>query len=370
MLAILAALLLGASGCGAQAASWTGLTITDSTLYVADLQQVVALNAEDGELLWAFPQDPSEDNRGTFYAAPAVNRTHVVAASQVPPRGFFSQGGNVVWGLDAETGQELWHFDGAKGQYNEGGVISGDTVVIGNSDGDIYALDVESGSLEWQFPTGHRVWASPLIISDTVYIGSLDRHLYALRLEDGTQIWRFPTDSADAQGAFADAPAFRDGVLYIGAFDNRLYAIDAETGSERWYFPPDEPGETWFWGSPATYGDTVYAADADGNVYALSAETGEMLWHKALGDPVRAGVAITEDGTKLLAAGESGTLYALDTTDGFELWSVESEGRMPSNLVMSDEVVYGSLIQAPFHVRALYVENGRQVWAYPVVEEE
>ncbi|MEA3342144.1 MAG: hypothetical protein U9R15_19440, partial [Chloroflexota bacterium] len=49
LLAILAALLLGASGCSgsAKATSWTGLTIAGDKLYAADLEQAQALNVID-----------------------------------------------------------------------------------------------------------------------------------------------------------------------------------------------------------------------------------------------------------------------------------------------------------------------------------
>lgn len=341
--------------------SWTGLTVVGERLYAADLEQARALNAADGEPVWAFPKDPKEEKRGTFYVTPSVGEEYVVVASQIPGGGFLSQPRNIVWALDAETGRELWRFDGAAGQYVEGGAIGGDLFVIGNSDGNLYALDVKSGALRWVFETGHRVWATPLIVSDTVYIGSMDRHLYALRLSDGQVRWDF-----HAEGAFAGTPALRDDTLYIGAFDDRLYAIDTHTGTERWRFA----GENWFWGSPVVYSDTVYATDVNGNVYALDAETGQQIWHQPLGVPVRAGPALAEDGSRLFVGSQNGTLYALDAADGFVVWSSESEGQMLSTPVVSGSVVYGTLIYGSHRIRALHVDNGREVWAYPRVVEE
>lgn len=363
-LAILVALLLGVSGCAgaARPTSWTGLTGSGERLYAADLEQVVALNAADGELTWASPTNPSEDKRGLFHATPAVDGEHVVVASQMPATGFLSRPTNVVWALDLETGTELWHFSAAAGQYVEGGALSGDTFVIGNSDGNVYALDVESGARRWTFETGHRVWATPLIASDTVYVGSMDRHFYALRLSDGQRLWDF-----HAEGAFAGTPALQDDTLYIGAFDDRLYALDANTGTERWHFS----GQNWFWGSPVVRGDIVYATDVDGNVYAVDAETGEQIWRQALEAEVRAGPTLAEDGSRLFVGSQNGTLYALDSADGFVLWSVDSEGQALSTPVVHGSAVYESLIYGSHRIRALHVDNGREIWAYPqAIEEE
>ena len=364
-LAILAVLLSAISGCvggPARAVSWTGLTVVDEVIYAADLEQVQAMSAADGQPLWAFPKDPKEAGVGLFYVTPAVGEEVVIAVSEAPGAGFFSQPRNVVWALDLE-GREVWSFDGAAGQYVEGGAISGDTFVIGNSDGNVYALDAQTGSLKWKFKTGHRVWATPLIVSDVVYVGSMDRHLYALRLSDGGEVWDF-----HAGGAFAGTPALRDGTFYIGAFDDKLYAVDAETGTEVWRFA----GENWFWGGPVVQSDTVYAADVDGNVYALNADTGQEIWRRELlaaedrNAPVRPATALSEDGSMLFVGSQVGTLFALDTTDGFNLWASESEGQMLSEPVVSGAVVYEALIYGPDRIRALHVDNGREIWAYSV----
>jgi len=372
-LTVLAVLLLGVSGCAGgtvRATSWTGLTAVGERLYVADLTQVVALDAADGELVWAFPEDPTEDKLGVFYVAPTVDEGHVIAASEVPATGFLSRPTNVVWALEPETGRELWHFDDAAGQYVEGGAIGDGIFVIGNSDGNVYALDVETGARRWVFETGHRVWATPLIVSDTLYVGSMDRHLYALRLSDGEELWRFPAEGGSnaegpVKGAFASAPVLQDGTLYIGAFDDQLYAVDADTGDERWRFA----GESWFWGGPVFHGDTVYAVDVNGTVYALDAGTGERIWHQPLHAPVRAGPALTEDGSKLFVGSESGALFALDTADGFVMWSQEDEGQVLSRPVVSESVVYELRIYGSYRIRALHVDNGRDLWSYPPPDE-
>jgi outer membrane protein assembly factor BamB len=85
---------------------------------------------------------------------------------------------------------------------------------------------------------------------------------------------------------------------------------------------------------------------------------------------VRAGPVLTEDGSQLLISEESGTLYALDTEDGFVNWSRPAEGQGLSKPVASDSLVHQSLIQGNSRIRALQVEEGRAAWAFPPPEEE
>ncbi len=369
-LAVLTALVFATSGCagGVRASSWTGLVVAGDTLYAADLQQARAMDRTSGETLWTFPENPDENSQGLFYATPAVSDgERVLFASQLTTGGFFSQRQSIVWALDEETGHELWRFEGATGDYVEGGALGNGLFVIGSGDGNVYALDAESGSLQWTFETGHRVWATPLIVADTVYVGAMDRRLYALNLATGEVKWEF-----QRKGAFASTPALKDGTLYIGAFDDTLYAIDAETGSERWHVD----GEDWFWGSPVVYEDTVFAVDIKGRVYGFDAANGDERWHEFLVTeqnqpvPVRAGPALSEDGSELFVSAESGTLYALDAADGLVLWSRSAEGRGLSRPVVSDSLVYQSLIFGNPRIRALQIEDGREMWTFPAAGEE
>ncbi len=362
-LVVLSVLLMSVSGCagGARPMSWTGLTVVDEMVYAPDLEQFRVLNAADGEPVWVFPKSTEDERRGVFYVTPAVDEKHVIVASQVPASGFFSQAKNVVWALERDTGTLLWRFDEAGGQYVEGGVVGGGLFIIGNSDGNVYALDVETGTPRWVFETGHRVWATPLIVSDTVYVGSMDRHLYSLNLSDGQVQWDFST-----LGAFASEPAMWNDTLYIGAFDDKLYAVDALTGAERWHFA----GENWFWGDVAVHDGTIYATDVNGNVHAVDAETGEQIWHQALDAPLRAGPVLTEDGSQMFVGSENGTLYAMDTSDGFVMWRAENDkAQILSPPVVSGSNVYVALLYGEARIQALHVDNGREIWVHPPAVE-
>ena len=121
---------------------------------------------------------------------------------------------------------------------------------------------------------------------------------------------------------------------------------------------------------PVVHGYVVYAVDVNGNVYAIDAESGAQIWHQALGEQVRAGPALSEDGSRLFVGSEGGKLDALDTADGFVVWSRESEGQVLSKPVVSGSTVYEAVVFGQDRIRALHVDNGRDIWTYPVVEEE
>jgi len=334
----------------------------DETIYAADVEQVRALNAATGEVIWSFPAEANLREYGPFYTiAPAEeHQTLLVSSFERTGGGFFAQSRGVLRALDMENGRPLWEFAETKGEFVAAGTVGDDTFIIGNSDQNVYAFDVESGSLVWSEPfhTNGRVWATPLILSDTVYVPSLDHSLYALDLETGREKWRW-----EANGAIASRPLALEDRLYIGAFDNYLYALRQEDGSVEWQFE----GANWIWGSPSTDGTRIYAADVDGNVYAVQAETGEEVWRSAIEEPVHLGPVVSGNGEVLLVAANTGALYGLDIDDGFTIWSQPGEGQLAS-LTASGDFVYVSRIYADERVQAFYADNGRLLWVYPLPE--
>jgi outer membrane protein assembly factor BamB len=113
-----------------------------------------------------------------------------------------------------------------------------------------------------------------------------------------------------------------------------------------------------------------------GRVFAFEADSGDVRWQKDLVTdrgqpvPVRAGPAISDDGNQLFVTSETGSLYALAITDGFVNWSRAAAGQGLSRPVVSDSLVYQSLILGDARIRALQVEEGREVWVFPPPEEE
>ena len=104
--------------------------------------------------------------------------------------------------------------------------IGQDKVFFTCSDGNVYALDAETGDYIWEFATGDKVWATPVYDAGTLYVGSFDKNFYALNAEDGTEIWQF-----EAEGVFASTPLVDNGTVYIGTLDRYFYAINAADGT-------------------------------------------------------------------------------------------------------------------------------------------
>ena len=75
---------------------------------------------------------------------------------------------------------------------------------------------------KWTFKTDGPIIGSPAIANGVVYIGSTDGNLYAVDQETGKQKWKFKTF---ASRQVASSPTIANGLVYFGGFDGILYAL-------------------------------------------------------------------------------------------------------------------------------------------------
>src|SRR5689334_165580 len=92
---------------------------------------------------------------------------------------------------------------------------------------------LRASGTKWTFKTEGPIIGSPAISNGVVYIGSVDGNLYAVDQETGKQKWKFKTF---AGRQVTSSPTIANGLVYFGGFDGVVYAVDAQTGTLKWNF--------------------------------------------------------------------------------------------------------------------------------------
>ena len=307
------------AGTGALARGWSGVAIADDILFVGSMDgRLVAVNLDDGSRLWDIPLETEPKSTGGFLnCAPsgptsvAIYGTPAVADDLVYVGGYNSK----IYAFKVDEASPRAEPRRVSRELNirgpiVGGIIASEgKVYLGAADGKVYALDAADGFKEWDFETGDKIWATPVIDGNTLYIGSFDENLYALDISNGTRKWQF-----GAEGPVVSTPLVHDGTVYFGAFDRHFYALNASDGSLKWEFE----AENWFWARPVIRDGVIYASSLDGKVYVLNAETGEKQLDFDLGSPVSSSPVMV--GNKLVVVAtavskDSSVVYTLDTTN-------------------------------------------------------
>jgi outer membrane protein assembly factor BamB len=197
-------------------------------------------------------------------------------------------------------------------------------VYFGSGDGNIYALDANSGALKWRFQTGDVVHASPAVENGKLYAGSWDSYFYALDAASGKELWRFKSgEDADIhnQVGIQSSATVADGVVYFGCRDSNFYAVDADTGKQRWKFPNHG---SWVITSPVVQDGKVYMATSDTALFhVLDAQTGASIYSLKFQWPIFGSPAIA--GTTLYLVEQNGKMSAIDLLTRKVAWSFQSD---------------------------------------------
>ena len=158
----------------------------------------------------------------------------------------------------------------------------------------ITAGNVGKLKVAWTFSTGvlrgHE--GNPLVIGNTMYVHTpFPNNVYALNLDDGTIIWRYepkqdpnviPVMCCDTVNR---GVAYGDGKIILHQADTNLVALDAKTGKELWKTANGNPkiGETGT-SAPMVVKDKVYVGISGGefgvrcHVTAYDLKSGKLAW--------------------------------------------------------------------------------------------
>lgn len=252
-----------------------------------------------------------------------------------------------------------WEYTATKCHGNLAAPVVADGVCYFACGDRIYALDKDTGNLQWKYPkevvlTG-TVKATPAVANGRIYFGTGDCKLYCLNADTGGFEWFFET-----RGAVRCPPFVDDGILYFGADDNSIYNLDAATGDTRW--PKPFVSRDDFAIGIAAGSGMIVGSCMDGNLYGVNS-SGKPRWVFRLpGAPVKSSPIMTDNLT-IIAVGS--TMYGVATRSGQSKWVV----KLPSD-ISATPATDGMNVLVPCHDKKLYCYNvaGRQPalkWAEP-----
>jgi outer membrane protein assembly factor BamB len=229
-----------------------------------------ALDARKGNVQW-------KRDLGTLSASsPAYSEGAVFAVTLDP--------GQAV-AMRARDGKVLWRRP-FPSRSESSPVVFGKRVVVGTEDGTVYALNRETGAIDWQVDTAGAVKGGLALNDGTLYGANYAGEVFAINAANGDVRWMSSTQglSFDRGGPVYSTPAVAFGRVFLGSIDNRVYSFDAETGEIAWSHSTGD----WAYPGPAVADTeraepTVYIGSKDQNFYALDAKTGDVRWQKDVG---------------------------------------------------------------------------------------
>ncbi|MEY7848137.1 PQQ-binding-like beta-propeller repeat protein [Natrarchaeobius sp. A-rgal3] len=315
-------------------------TVVDSTVYVGNSSGTMfSVNADDGTVRW------TRDLDGSIFASPQVEDGSL----------YIGTTGRMCYSLDVSDGSTEWMKSaGRQAPVVGSSVLIDDTVVFAgglspvtrrdgphdSGPGTLRAFDVESGSLQWEFPEpvndpympwqlGREIGGIPVSLTadeNAIYFYTREQHerirdhpdmfFHAVDAQRGFELWQQPHVNRP-YGSFAVDQDRLYGWNYVDDYV-AFCALDKGSGAVLW--SQRFSGAVTHPRSPVVVGDVVYVcapARVDETVYALDTRTGQVLWTYdtgtfAVGPPAPVGGSV-------YVGDHNGTVTALGTKGELEL---------------------------------------------------
>lgn len=244
--------------------------------------------------------------------------------------------GDVIWDSEVAPTRKVgsrvffWRRKSVDGGLSGGPGVGSGMVVAGGRNGEVVALDAETGAERWRTKVTSEVIAAPLVSPGRIVVRSNDGRTFGLDPADGSRKWVFdrglPALSVRGNGA----PVSDGQLAYLGYDDGTVVALRLDDGLVAWtqrVAEPDGRNEldrmADIDGEIALGYSELYATSFAGQTMAIATQNGRPLWNRDTGGYT--GLALLGD--RVVLSDPSGTVWALDRNSGSPLWRNETLAR-------------------------------------------
>ena len=159
--------------------------------------------------------------------------------------------------------------------------VMGDKVFAAERDGDVTAINIESGETLWETATDTAISGGPGVGDNLVVIGTSDGEVVALNAETGQEAWRKRVSSE-----VLAAPAIGSGIVVIRTQDGKVSGFTVKEGSRLWTYDRAVPALSLRGtSSPVIADNSVLAGFDSGLLVALALADGQLLWETRVATP-------------------------------------------------------------------------------------
>lgn len=225
-------------------------------------------------------------------------------------------------------------------------VISDGVVYVPFINGEIFAIDNQTGAIFWKSRLGNIT--DQIVLKDqtpTIYNGKLyitaqnqnqSSNLYALDIKDGSLVWNYKLDSANN-----DIPVLAfDNKIFTQSASN-IYSFDASTGK----LLSQKSFEQTMNGKPVTDGENVFVASDKNVLFALSPNKLDILWEFKLDENqynIKERIFCKDNKLYFAAQGTNvSSIYAVDSKNGTQLWKTDFKDDNIEYITRENDNIWG-----------------------------
>jgi outer membrane protein assembly factor BamB len=246
--------------------------------------------------------------------------------------------------------------------------VDGQRIYAAGHKGDVVALDLKNGRVQWRARTKAPLSGGTAASGDLVVIGTTDGRLFALGAADGKTRWEIRIN-----GEVLAPVAIAEKLIAVRTGDGKLRGLSPADGHELWVQEQQVPRLSLRGTSrPVIVGDTVLCGFDNGKVMAINGSDGSLLWEATVTPPhgrtelerlADIDAAVLVSGQNVYSVGFQGRVAMLALDTGQVWWSHELSSYRGMSL--DDEALYVSTAEG--EVVALRARTGAEIWRQSVL---
>jgi alcohol dehydrogenase (cytochrome c) len=314
--------------------------------------------------------------------------------------------GSVITSANVSRLQQAWtfrlpaaavHSGPGFGSIAAAPIVTGGVVYFQDLSANVYAVDLATGKLRWEYPVNVPEESGPgpdgvAVVGGVVY-GETSTAVFALSASTGKTIWIDKSLLGAGQGKFEIQPQVANGRVYLASAYGTapgggvLFALNASTGAVIWRFntllgadrgvESVGAGSGGAWETPlvGTDGSVTFGignpyqsaasaiSDPSAQLYTdsdvnLNAATGKLRWyyqgvpndfmdHDMQASPI----ATTIGGAPaIIGSGKMGVVYAMNASTGELLWKTPVGQHSRSDLYPTEALEHDLTLKAPYTI--------------------
>lgn len=292
-------------------------------------------------------------------------------------------GTNSVSAEDTPTSdaQLAWELDTEHPIFGGASIADG-TVYVADTRGNVYAVDPNSGEVDWAYDNGDQFDGfdndiPPKYVDEVLITATWGSTVSFLDPTNGDELGSYSADSR-MLGTRSGGMSVFDGTMYIPQSDGPFLGIDLEAGEARFSIEYDGGG-TDLTGNPVVVGGYVLISNGvvGGDLLAYNTETEDLEWTF---EPDDGGVSTPVVSGGRVYVGAGGEFYALELETGEVVWSKHIGQDTGVAATVRDGVVYATSIadsdaesDDPDYltstIHAMAAQTGEHIWHTQVGED-
>ena len=245
--------------------------------------------------------------------------------------------------------QRVWQKKVTKAGLSAGVEAAQGLVVAGNSKGQLFALDQQTGEQRWAAQLSGAILAHSLIHADRVITVTNDGTVFAHEVNSGNQVWTYKLPQVQFSLRGQAAPVALDPRHVLTASANGyVYALDALTGvpkMQRRVAVSDGRSDIQrlndIDGEPVVAGQFLVTTSYQGQVTVLDLASQQIIWSQDASSIQRPEVV----GNGVFVAQTDGKIVAYEITSGQKLWENDQllHRQLSNPVMLGGDLVVGDL---------------------------